>query len=131
MFLISTGRLFHSFGAADWKARSPGVGRHRALADTNRVAFLGLRLYLDWGATAIRSTPKAICKGIASLQVVQIRPRKGVHTTSESAACSFSGQIWTYFGPILGQIPFISLQCRGSKPSNFAIFLVFLSIKAC
>ena len=64
MFLISTGRLFHSFGAADGKARSPGVGRHRALADTNRVAFLDLRLYLDWGATAIRSTPKAICKGI-------------------------------------------------------------------
>jgi len=30
--------------------------RHRALADTNRVTFLDLRLYLDWGATAIRST---------------------------------------------------------------------------
>ena len=62
MFLISTGRLFHSFWAADWKARSPGVGRHRALA--SRVAFLDLSLYLDWGATAIRSTSKAICKGI-------------------------------------------------------------------
>ena len=44
MFLISSGRLFHSSGAADWKARSPSVGRHRALADTNRVALLELRL---------------------------------------------------------------------------------------
>ena len=44
MFLISAGRLFHSSGAADWKARSPTVGRHRALADTKRVAFLDLRL---------------------------------------------------------------------------------------
>ena len=55
MFLISAGRLFHSFGAADWKARSPSVGRHRALAGTNRVAFLDRRLYLDWAAKAIRS----------------------------------------------------------------------------
>ena len=55
MFLFSAGRLFHSFGAADCKARSSSVGRHRALADTNRVGFLDLRLYLDWGATAIRS----------------------------------------------------------------------------
>ena len=52
MFLISARRLFHSFGAANWKARSPSVGRHHALADTDRVAFLDLRLYLDWGATA-------------------------------------------------------------------------------
>ena len=28
MFLISAGRLLHSFGAADWKTRSPSVGRH-------------------------------------------------------------------------------------------------------
>ena len=44
MFLISAGRLFHSSGAAAWKARSPSVGRHHALVDTNRVAFLDLRL---------------------------------------------------------------------------------------
>ena len=55
MFLISTVILFPSFGAADWKARSTSVGRHRELADTNRIAFLDLRSYLDWGATAIRS----------------------------------------------------------------------------
>ena len=41
MFLISAGRLLHGFGAADCKARSPSVGRHRALAGTNRIAFLG------------------------------------------------------------------------------------------
>ena len=35
MFLTSAGRLFHSFGAADWKAWSLRVGRHRALAGTN------------------------------------------------------------------------------------------------
>ena len=29
---------------------------HHALADPNRAAFLDQRLYLDWGATAIRST---------------------------------------------------------------------------
>ena len=46
MFLISAGRLFHSLGAADWKARSPSVGRHRALAGTNTVVFLDQRLYL-------------------------------------------------------------------------------------
>ena len=28
-------------------------------------------------------------------------------------------------------IPFISSQRRGSKPSNFAILLVFLTLKAC
>ena len=56
MFLISAGRLFHSLRASDWKARSPSVGRNRALAGTNKVAFLDLRLYLDWAATAIRST---------------------------------------------------------------------------
>ena len=34
------------------------------------------------------------------------------------------------FGPISGAtIPFISSQRRGSKPSNFAIFLVFLTLK--
>ena len=53
MFLISAGRLFHSFRAADRKARSPSVGRHHALAGPNRVASLDLRLYLDWGAIAI------------------------------------------------------------------------------
>ena len=57
MCVISAGRLLHSLGAADWKARSPSVGRHHALADTeNRVAFLDLTLYLDWGATAVKST---------------------------------------------------------------------------
>ena len=56
MFLISAGRLFHSLGAAEGKARSASVGRHRALAGTNKVAFLDLRLYLDWAATTIRST---------------------------------------------------------------------------
>ena len=55
-FFISAGRLFHSLGAADWRARSPSVGRHGALAGTNKVVFLDLRLYLDWAATAIRST---------------------------------------------------------------------------
>ena len=55
IFQISAGRLFHSFGEADWKARSLTVGRHRALAGTNTVAFLDLR-YLDWEATTIRST---------------------------------------------------------------------------
>ena len=56
-FLISAGRLFHSLGAADWKAQSPSVGKPNALADTeNRVSFLDLRLYLDWGATAVKST---------------------------------------------------------------------------
>ena len=36
------------------------------------------------------------------------------------------------FGPILGTtIPFISSQRRSSKPSNFAILLIFLILKAC
>ena len=36
------------------------------------------------------------------------------------------------FGPISGAtIPFISSQRRGSKPSNFAILLVFLKLKTC
>ena len=39
----------------DFPTFSRSVGRHRALAGTNRVAFLDLRLYLDWEATAIRS----------------------------------------------------------------------------
>ena len=34
------------------------------------------------------------------------------------------------FGPISGAtIPFISSQRRGSKPSNFAILLVFFTLK--
>ena len=34
------------------------------------------------------------------------------------------------FGPISGAtIAFISTQCRGSRPSNFAILLVFLTLK--
>ena len=56
MFGISAGRLFHNFGAANWNAWSASVGRHRALAGTTKFAFLDLRLYLDWAATAIRST---------------------------------------------------------------------------
>ena len=52
MFQISTRRLFHNFRAADWKyARSPSVGRLCALAGTNKVTFLDLRLY--------RSKPKS------------------------------------------------------------------------
>ena len=36
------------------------------------------------------------------------------------------------FGPNSGAtIPFISSQCRASKPSNFAILLVFLTLKTC
>ena len=36
------------------------------------------------------------------------------------------------FGPISGAtIPFISSQHRGSKPSNFAILLIFLTSKTC
>ena len=36
------------------------------------------------------------------------------------------------FGPISGAtIPFISSQHRGSRPSNFAIVLVFLMLKTC
>ena len=36
------------------------------------------------------------------------------------------------FGPISGTtIPFISSQRRGSKPSNFAILLIFLILKVC
>ena len=36
------------------------------------------------------------------------------------------------FGPILGTtIPFISSQRRSSKPSNFAILLIFLILRAC
>ena len=60
MFLISVGRLFHSFRAADWKAWSPSVGRHHALADNNRFAFLDLRLYLDWGVTIITTITKMV-----------------------------------------------------------------------
>ena len=34
------------------------------------------------------------------------------------------------FGPILAAtISFISLQCRGSEPSNFEILLVFVTLK--
>ena len=40
MFLISAGRLFHSLGAADWKARSPSVGRHHALAATRKQSCI-------------------------------------------------------------------------------------------
>ena len=36
------------------------------------------------------------------------------------------------FGPISGATnPFISTQRRGSKPSNFAILLVLLTLKIC
>ena len=47
-----------------------------------------------------------------------------------SGAC-FS-KVPKLFGPISGAtIPFISSQRRGSKPSNFAILLVFLTLKIC
>ena len=52
MFLISTGRPFHSLGAADCKARSPIVGRHHMLPGTCKIAFLDLRLHLHWAATS-------------------------------------------------------------------------------
>ena len=46
------------------------------------------------------------------------------------AAC-FS-KVPKVFGPISGAtIPLISSQRRGSKPSNFAILLVFLTFKTC
>ena len=60
MFIISAVRLFTQFtqfGSCRLKGSvTKSVGRHRALASTNKVAFLDLRLYLDWAATAIRST---------------------------------------------------------------------------
>ena len=60
MFLVSAGRLFiqfTQFGSHRLKGLVPqSVGRHCALANTNKVAFLDLRLYLDLAATAIRST---------------------------------------------------------------------------
>ena len=49
---------------------------------------------------------------------------------AEPGAC-FS-KVPKLFGPILGTtIPFMSSQRRGSKPSNFAILLIFLILKAC
>ena len=60
MFLISAGRLFTQFtqfGSCRLKGSvSKSVGRHRALASTNKVAFLDLRAYPDWAATSKRST---------------------------------------------------------------------------
>ena len=48
----------------------------------------------------------------------------------ETGAC-FS-KVPKLFGPISGTtIPFIYSQRRGSKPSNFAILLIFLILKAC
>ena len=60
MFLVSAGRLFTQFtqfGSCRLKGSViKSVGRQRALAGTNKVAFLDLRLYLDLAATAIIST---------------------------------------------------------------------------
>ena len=60
MFLVSAGRLFTQFtqfGSFRLKGSvTKAVGRQRALAGTNKVAFLDLRLYLDLAATAIIST---------------------------------------------------------------------------
>ena len=60
MFLVSAGRLFTQFtqfGSCQLKGSvTKSVGRQRALASTNKVAFLDLRLYLDLAATAIIST---------------------------------------------------------------------------
>jgi len=52
------------------------------------------------------------------------------HISHGSGAC-FS-KVPKLFGPISGAtIAFISSQLRGSKPSNFAVLLVFLILKTC
>ena len=54
-----------------------------------------------------------------------------VHLIEYNPGACFS-KVSKLFGPISGAtIPFISSQHRGSKPSNFAILLFFLSLKTC
>ena len=45
---------------------------------------------------------------------------------------AFFSKVPNLFGPILvATIPFISSERRGAKPSNFAVLLVFRTLKAC
>ena len=55
-------------------------------------------------------------------------------TTSEPLQCPGAcfSKVPKLFGSLSGAtIPVISLQRQGSKPSNFAVLLVFLTLKAC
>ena len=48
----------------------------------------------------------------------------------DSAAGACFSKVFKLFGPISGAtIRFMSAQRRGSRPSNFAILLVFLTLK--
>ena len=55
VFLMSSGRLFHNFGAADWNALSPRVTLHFTLAGTNSTALRRRRLYREAFATDNKS----------------------------------------------------------------------------
>ena len=54
MHLRSNGRLFHSFGAAATKARSPRVGRVLKLGFESRYLLFDLRLYEELGLKLTR-----------------------------------------------------------------------------
>ena len=55
VFLVSSGRLFHNLGAADWNALSPRVTLHFTLAGTNSTALRRRRLYREAFATGNKS----------------------------------------------------------------------------
>ena len=60
------------------------------------------------------------------------RARKVLGTFEKRAPGACFSKVPKLFGPISGTtIPFISSQRRGSNPSNFAILLIFLILKAC
>ena len=61
----------------------------------------------------------------------EMRPRSFRTFEKQAPGARFS-KVPKLFGSISGAtIPFISSQRRGSKPSNFAILLVFLTLKTC
>ena len=71
MFLISAGRLFHSLGAANWKARSVSVGGHRVLACINKGAssiealvHRGIQFCI-WLATTANMYASSMCSWIS------------------------------------------------------------------
>ena len=61
MFLISAGRLFHSLGAANGKARSVSVGRHRVLACTNKGASPLRHLSIEASNSVFDWQPRRTC----------------------------------------------------------------------
>ena len=61
-----------------------------------------------------------------------VTDRKVFGTFEKRAPGACFSKVPKLFGSLSGAtIPVISLQRQGSKPSNFAVLLVFLTLKAC